>query len=205
MQFAIPVDTIKALLLIAAKKDIRYYLKSVCIDVRATDSVAVVTDGHKLMAVSLEYIGNRCAPFVPGQYIIPRDVLDAFKPGNRAPVTVTINATARTVTLYGGGATVTAPLVDAQYPDWRRVVPLTCSGEVAQFNADYVGAFGKAHKLMGGKYSPAIVHNGNGAARVLLAGDTVGVLMPFRENDSTPKFENPDWLAAPAAPDTAAA
>jgi hypothetical protein len=98
------------------------------------------------------------------------------------------------VTLYGGGATMTAPLLDDRYPEWRRVVPLTCSGEVAQFDAEYIAAFGKAHKLMGGKYSPAIAHNGNDAARILLAGDAVGVLMPFRETDATPKFSNPDWL-----------
>lgn len=203
MQFFINADTIKALLLIAAKGDRRTYLNGICIDVRHSDAVAVVTNGHKLMAVPVTLDAD--TPAVSGQYIIGRDVLDSFKAGKGAHVSVTINATARTVTLTAGGSTLTATLLDERYPEWRRVVPLTCSGEVAQFDAEYVGAFGKAHKLMGGKYSPSIAHNGNDAARILLAGDAIGVLMPFRETDATPKLSNPNWLLTAQTADMAEA
>ena len=51
MQFSIPVDTIKALLLAAAKGDIRYYLNAVCLDVAPDGTaVAVATDGHIMLA-----------------------------------------------------------------------------------------------------------------------------------------------------------
>jgi hypothetical protein len=93
--------------------------------------------------------------------------------------------------------------MDDKYPDWRKVVPLTVSGEVAQFNAEYVGAFGKVHKLLGSKYSPVIRHNGDSAARVVLTGDAVGVIMPMR-GDPQP-LDNPSWLVTPPAPAVAEA
>jgi hypothetical protein len=197
MQFLIPADTIKALLTIAAKKDIRDYLNSVCIDVRASDAVAVATDGHKLLAVALTATDDAPA-LVPGQYIIRREALEGVKAVLKRPITVTIDPTTRTATIDNGSNFLThSPFMDDKYPDWRKVVPLTVSGAVSQFNADYIGAFGKVHKLLGGAYSPAIQHNGGDAARVILPGDAVGVLMPLR-GDPQP-LDNPAWLVTPTA------
>jgi DNA polymerase-3 subunit beta len=196
MQFHIPADTIKALLVIAAKSDTRHYLNSVCIDVRASDAVAVATDGHKLLAVALTATDDAPA-LVPGQYIIRREALEGVKAVLKRPITVTIDPTTRTATIDNGSTVSSSPLMDDKYPDWRRVVPLTVSGEVSQFNAEYVGAFGKVHKLLGGKYSPSIRHNGDNAARVILPGDAVGVIMPMR-GDSQP-LDNPSWLVPPSA------
>jgi DNA polymerase III sliding clamp (beta) subunit (PCNA family) len=197
MQFSISADTIKALLVIAAKKDTRDYLNSVCIDVRESDAVAVVTDGHKLLAVALTATDDAPA-LVPGQYIIRREALEGVKAVLKRPITVTIDPTTRTATIDNGSNFLThSPFMDDKYPDWRKVVPLTVSGEVAQFNADYIGAFGKVYKLLGGAYSPAIQHNGDAAARVILPGDAVGVLMPMR-GDPQP-LDNPAWLGAPSA------
>ena len=202
MQFLIPADTIKALLTIAAKNDTRGYLKSVCIDVRESDAVAVATDGHKLLALPLTATDDAPA-LVPGRYIIRREALEGVKAVLKRPILVTIDATARTATLDNSSAVTSSPLMDATYPDWRKVVPLTVSGEVSQFNAEYIGAFGKVHKLLGSKYSPAIRHNGDSAARVVLTGDAVGVIMPMR-GDLQP-LENPAWLVTPPAPAAAEA
>jgi len=196
MQFSISADTIKALLTIAAKNDMRGYLNSVCIDVRASDAVAVATDGHKLLALPLTATDD--APtLVPGQYIIRREALEGVKAVLKRPITVTIDPTTRTATIDNGSTVASSPLMDATYPDWRKVVPLTVSGAVSQFNADYIGAFGKVHKLLGGKYSPSIRHNGDAAARVILPGDAIGVLMPMR-GDPQP-LDNPSWLVPPTA------
>lgn len=196
MQFSISADIIKALLVIAAKNDIRHNLNSVCIDVRASDAVAVATDGHKLLALPLTATDDAPA-LVPGQYIIRREALEGVKAVLKRPITVTIDPTTRTATIDNGSTVTSSPFMDDKYPDWRKVVPLTVSGEVAQFNADYIGAFGKVHKLLGGKYSPSIRHNGDAAARVILPGDTVGVIMPVR-GDPQP-LDTPAWLVAPSA------
>jgi DNA polymerase-3 subunit beta len=214
MKFEIPNDTIKALLLAAAKADVRYYLNGVCIDVRAADAVAVATNGHILLAVPLA-LADDAGELVPGQYILPREALEGIKPTHKSlPVTIEVLTPAPTpdpdrpgvtlrksptATVFAGGAVAHTPLVDGRYPDWRRVVPLEVSYEPGQYKADYVAAFGKMHKLLGGKESPALAHNGeHGAARVLLPADAVGVLMPMRYS-TRPSFDNPAWLAAPGA------
>jgi DNA polymerase-3 subunit beta len=212
MQFSIPVDTIKALLLAAGKKDHRYYLNGVLIDVRATDVVAVATDGHKLLAVplTLEQSDDGSVPYTVGQYILPRDILEGLKPAYKgAPATVTIDAIAQKVSINTGGSSVTASLIDGRYPEWRRVVPESVTHQVSQFDPDYIAAFGKMHTLLGGKHSPAIAHNGDGKegggpARIMLAGDAVGVLMPMRYT-CAPAVENPAWLDRCPQQSTAAA
>ena len=219
MKFEIANDTIKALLLSAAKEDVRYYLKGVCIDVRAGAACAVATNGHILLAVPL-VLADGAGELVPGQYIIPREALEGIKPTHKSlPVTIEVltpapapdpdrpGVTIRkspTATVFAGGATAHVQLVDGQYPDWRRVVPRSVSYEPGQYKADYVAAFGKMHKLLGGTESPAIAYNGeNGAARVLLPNDAVGVLMPMRY-DARPTVDNPSFLE-PARGTTAAA
>jgi DNA polymerase-3 subunit beta len=202
MKFSISADTIKALLVIAGKNDIRHNINSVCIDVRASDAVAVGCDGHKLLALPLTATDDAPA-LVPGQYIIRREALEGVKAVLKRPITVTIDPTTRTATIDNGSNFLThSPFMDDKYPDWRKVVPLTVSGEVAQFNAEYVGTFGKVHKLLGGKYSPSIRHNGDAAARVILPGDAVGVIMPMR-GDPQP-LDNPTWLITPTATTAAA-
>jgi len=207
MQFSIPVDTIKALLLAAAKGDVRYYLNAVCLDVAPDGSaVAVSTNGHIMLALPVdgEVTEDGAAPrrIVANQYIIPRDVLEGLKaPIKKAVAIVIIDTAAQTVTVSLAGKSAVSKLVDAKFPDWRRVVPRQVSGLVSQFNTEYVAVFGKIHKLLGGAYSPGIMHNGGpneSAARVLLPRDAVGVLMPIRAPENA-TVENPAWLDSPAA------
>jgi len=196
MQFSVTADTLKALTLIAAKDDRRYYLNGVCIDVAvtgATEAVAVATDGHMLIAVPLQLDPDVTA--AAGQYIIPRELIDGLKARKGAFATVKLDA--RSVTINVGGANITAPLIDGQFPDWRRVVPRTVTGLASQIDADYLHAMKKAHKLLGGSYSPTVAHNGaetgdGGAARVLLAADAIGVIMPLRADK--PVLDTPAWL-----------
>ena len=197
MQFSIPADTIKALLLAAPKVDPRYYLKGILFDVRSTDAVAVTTDGHIMVAVPLTIEDGETVPV--GQYIVPREALDSIKASKLYNLSFTFDAVARTVTIGNGGASTTSKLIDGTFPEWRRVVPRKVTGTVSQFQAEYIAAFGKIHKLLGGKFSPIILHNGDGngaggPARVVLAGDAVGVMMPMRY-DPQP-LENPLWMGA---------
>lgn len=210
MKFAIEVNTIKALLLAAAKNDTRYYLNGILFDVRDSDAVAVATDGHIMLAVPIapELDENGTGSYFPGQYIVPRDALESIKPNKIFPLFFTFNPLAQSVTISNAGTETTVKLVDATFPDWRRAVPETVTDKVSQFDAEYVGTFGKIHKFLGGKYSPAIRHNGDdngggGAARVVLAGNAVGVLMPMR--DDRQPLDNPSWLSRETVKAAAAA
>jgi DNA polymerase-3 subunit beta len=183
MKITIDHNVIKALLICAAKQDVRYYLKGVLVDARASDVTLVTTDGHRMLAYPVAT--DAIEALAVGQYIIPREALEAVKPckAGRAtlPITIEIDvAHGRENKITGATSTVT-PLVDGKFPDWRRVMPKTVSGELAQYQAEYLGDFGRIAELFGTK-QPHIHYNGSSAAIVSNLGAALGVLMPMRSD-----------------------
>jgi hypothetical protein len=86
-----------------------------------------------------------------------------------------------------------------KFPDYERIIPMTPSGEVAQFNALYLADCAKAADLLGRtriKGYVTVAHNGTSAALVDLGEHAFAVLMPCR---GEPMTCPPDWYtAAPA-------
>jgi DNA polymerase-3 subunit beta len=205
MKLTIDHSIIKALLICAAKHDVRYYLNGVSVDARANgDVVLVATDGHRLLAYPVAV--DNIEALAPGEYIIPRETLEAVKPAKVGRVTLPIQidiVTApdqpdpervgvtikgkTTITVTGATSAVTAP-IDGQYPNWRRIVPASTSGEIAQFNADYVSGFGDVCKLLGGSYGPYINHNGGACAVVTNLPGALGLIMPLRLDGDDLKY-----------------
>jgi len=216
MKLTIEHNIIKALLIVASKQDVRYYLKGVLIDVRAQDVTMVTTNGAVLLSVP--YLGDVEGDRVVGQWIIPREALEAVKPCKAGrtvlPITVeiipgaqtpdperpgvTIKAT-DTITIAGATTTTTKP-VDGRYPDWRRVMPAAASLEVAQFDPALVATFGDVHALLSGstKSKPVVHHNGRGGALVSgLGRDALGVIMPLRVDADDMRHPGlPSWATA---------
>lgn len=213
MKITVDHSIIKALLICAAKQDVRYYLKGVCIDARQNgDVVLVTTDGHRLLAYPVAV--DAIEALAPGEYIIPREALEAVKPAKagrtmlpiiidivtapdqpdpeRAGVTIKGKTS---ITVTGATSTVTAP-IDGKYPDWRRVMPASASGEVAQYQTEYIDGFGTIAQLMGAKYGPYINHNGSSAAPVTNLGAALGVIMPMRIDDDVRFTGLPAWARA---------
>lgn len=202
MKLTIDHAILKALLVVASKQDIRYYLKGVLVDVRAQDVTLVSTNGTVLLSVP--YVDNIDGDRLVGQWIIPREALEAVKPckAGRAtlPIAVEILPGAQTpdperpgvtigapdtITIAGATTTTTNP-IDGRYPDWRRVMPGSASLEVAQFDPALIATFGDVHALLSGstKFKPVIHHNGSGGALVSgLGRNALGVIMPYRVDD----------------------
>ena len=190
MKLTISHDIIKALLLIAPKSDIRYYLNGVCVDVRAGLVTLVATDGHRLLAVPVA--ADNVEDARNGEFIIPRDTLEAVKPAKygkiAAPITLDFpmpNPGALQSVTITGATTATATVVDGRYPDWRRVMPATASNEPVQFNSEYLASFGKIGELLGASTKTGVTaiihHNGNSGALVSFpVSDAIGVIMPCR-------------------------
>jgi DNA polymerase-3 subunit beta len=205
MKITIDHSIIKTLLICAAKHDVRYYLNGVCVDARANgDVVLVATDGHRLLAYPVAV--DNIEALAPGEYIIPREALEAVKPAKAGRIVLPIHidiVTApdtpdpervgvtikgkTTITVTGATSAVTAP-IDGQYPNWRRIVPASTSGEIAQFNADYVSGFGDVCKLLGGSYGPYINHNGGACAVVTNLPGALGLIMPLRMDGDELKY-----------------
>ena len=184
MKITIDHSVIKALLICAAKQDVRYYLKGVLVDARANgDVVLVTTDGHRMLAYPVAT--DAIEALAPGQYIIPREALEAVKPCKAGrhvlPITIEIDTAKGLENKITGATSVVTPLIDGIYPDWRRVLPKTVSGEPTQYQAEYLGDFGRIADLLGTKY-PHIHHNGSSAAIVGNLGAALGVLMPMRSD-----------------------
>ena len=208
MKLTIDHDIIKALLLMTPKQDIRYYLKGVLVDVRAQDVTLVATNGHALLAVP--YVDNIEGDRLIGQWIIPREALEAVKPckAGRSSLPIAIEIVRAmipnperpdTITITGATTTTTKP-IDGRYPDWRRAVPGSASLEVAQFDPALIATFGDVHALLGGseKFKPVIHHNGRGGALVSgLGRDALGVIMPLRvDTDDMQHPGLPSWATA---------
>jgi DNA polymerase-3 subunit beta len=75
--------------------------------------------------------------------------------------------------------------LSGKFPDYMRVIPDKTSGEVGQFDAEYIYAFAQVNKALGASKSGLVKidHNGGSAvALVHLSADDnfVGVLAPCR-------------------------
>ena len=212
MQIVIPAEVIKALLITAAKSDVRFYLNGALLEVRQDHATMIATDGHMLLAVPLPADAIEGERMV-GDYIIPRTLLESVKPAKVGrtvlPLALEISAspgaqgqTVYTLTLKGATHGIDKP-VDGRFPDWRRVIPAKASGEAVQFDARLVARFGDVYDALGGskKYCAPIIHyNGTDAALVSNLGhNALGVIMPLREK--TPSHPGvPAWAKQPQTP-----
>ena len=200
--FNLPISTLQAALLCAAKKDTRYYINGIYLDCSA--GLVVSTDGHRLFAGKAELPQN--APPI----IIPRETVEAAiksltkrqREGFHAAITIqekdganSINGRpAVSISIYTGAATFTADEIDGRYPEYQRIIPLNCSGEVAVYNPDYLAdardalaiycndSRGEWFNMAYNGQSAGVVHRGPECAALV-------VVMPMR-SDAAADFPN---------------
>ena len=186
-QFHVKQSTLDALLLIAAKKDIRYYLNGVYIEYDATTTRAIGCDGHKLGIYQAAAPDNRGA----GSLIIPRDVIENLP--KKCGILTFSQISDTHWEINTGNATIKFAPCDAKYPDFRRVVSSIqtagTSGAAAGFNLDYLNQFEKCGNILAGSKLRVgnrlrLHHNGDAAGLVLLncVDGFAGVVMPLRDS-----------------------
>jgi hypothetical protein len=185
MKISIQASAIRAATICAAKKDIRYYLQGVYINVAHRDYATVCgTDGHVLFA-GRATIENMAGDLLPFNMIVPLDIVK--KIDKRAAAVILESLPDGTYLLDG---TRFAPL-DGRFPDYSRVIPkldqiqpesakpghfdyaLIVRGNDA-LNA-YYGGKTKVYPLEQRGNDSAVMHNGENVAVV--------VVMPMRIKD----------------------
>ena len=184
MQFSIKQSQLKAMLNLAAKQDIRYYLCGVFVEFNQTTTRLVATCGHKLGVLNHSSEDNQGASAL----IIPREVIENLPKTGKFDLELTItkcpiNHASWTIVIPGG-TQIVFQQIEGSFPDYRRVCNFKTSGEAASFNYEYLVQFLKVQKLLGGSKTNTVnlYQNGTSGALVTLAGvdNFAGVIMPQR-------------------------
>ena len=200
MLFTIKTNELKALLISAAKNDIRYYLNGVHFESTPNGIIAASTDGHRLLCINLP---NEQAEGIKA--LIPRALIEAaikiksaVKPDN-AVINITIEGA--NVTLSSMGQNVSGSLTEGVFPDFRRVIPEKVSGiQGNEFNNEYLVDFDKIGKLINGGKASVLQNDVGFSALVHFDNpNVIGVIMPLRHEAPKGTVLRPAWLDLPAA------
>ena len=199
MKITLKTSVLRAALICAAKKDLRYYLQGICISINHPNVAMVYgTDGHIMFAGQspIEVID---APVAYGfEIIIPYDTIKAIDKKSEFIDLETIDGGAKDYYLLGDAR---FQAIDARFPDISRVVPARdafSEQTISHFDPEllvkgnealamfYGAKKGKVFPLsQRGDYSGAIHNNQN---------DAVVVVMPMRNDPGTYQGLNPDFM-----------
>lgn len=206
----LPSRPLLALREIAAKKDVRYYLNGVSLEVGQEGAFLSASNGSILGVARLA----ECPANVQAKVVIPRTLLDRLKPSALGVVVLT----ARRDTADAGRWRLELDTLDGCLsdwsvhewaPDWRRLTPRSPSGVAGQFHQEVLGTLIRASKALHGRSHPpmTIGHNGPGNAALIGFGDPdffgVAMTMNAEMPDAPPAWI--DSRPAYASMDTAAA
>jgi hypothetical protein len=199
MKITLKTSVLRAALICAAKKDLRYYLQGICISINGPDIAMVYgTDGRILFAgqCPIEVIDS---PEAYGfQIIIPSDTIKAIDKKAEFIDLETIEGGAKDYYLLGNAR---FQAFDARYPDISRVVPARDSfaeQKISYFDPEllvkgnealaiyYGDKKGKIFPLSQRGDSSGAIHNNQ--------NDAVVVVMPMRNDPGTYQGLNPDFM-----------
>jgi DNA polymerase-3 subunit beta len=176
MEVQISTKHLKAAACCAGAKDVRYYLNGVFAEVRTSEVRLVATNGSILAVLrDVNLVGEN--PVFP-DVIIPNETVKKALTPKSETLTLTYDPDSKKWTLGDIGFTP----IDGKFPEYRRAVPVSSSGEVAQFDPDLCIVFAKIAKILDCNSPPVIRHNGSFGAQVSLYGredEFVGTIAPF--------------------------
>ena len=203
-EITVPAEMIAVLKLFAAVNDYRTYLNGIYLELGTNETRLTSTNGHILGCFKVSS-GHP----TPTNVIIPLSLFKQVK--QKGIVTLRIGEkrrVGRLVTVVYEDTSMAGVEIGGaddesycQFPDYRKVIPKTVSGESAQLNLDYLTTIGKACKILHGKNScnsggMGIGYNGQDSAIFNLGrpDDFIGVLMPLRIDAPTAA---PEWAYLP--------
>lgn len=194
-----------AILQFAGHKDIRYYLNGICLEVGATESRLIATDGNVLGLLRLPDIAD-AALTETVQYIIPYDTIAKLKLKKGTPESVTLailgkdNGGVVSAEIVDGSNVYRFNMVEGKYPDYRRVIPKKVSGLASQIDPELLLCFKKASSIFGSKHGHfAVAMDATGAALVSMPDVEerfTGVCMGWKvlNASQTLQHECPAWV-----------
>lgn len=190
MNLFIPTNVLAAIAVFQPQKpDERKYLNGVYLETGRTGERLVATDSNILGIHRL----NTNGPLPETSIIIPKSLIDHVRPGKNAPPVVGIEFderadSPRRITMRIRDEEFSAPEIEGNYPNYRRIFPDNLSGEIAQFDPNLLSRVYLAIQILYGKKSfwPGIFHNGNGPALVQPNDMFAALVMPYRLDSIEP-------------------
>lgn len=199
MKFNIKRKDIRAMLHLAAKKDIRYYLQGIHVVQNNRGTYLEATDGHIMgrLLVNCEPNAEQKSIVLPSEYLAK---LKGTKRTSDDWLHFSVNGLA--VECIDGNQVIRFQAEESRFPDCDRVLPLVFKDdEIAPstLNPDLLVRFvDVSEELWGKRQVPQVLQRGQNSGIVSFAHMDdyfVGVIMPMREQASA---KVPDWCYIPA-------
>ena len=199
MKITLKTSVLRAALLCAAKKDIRYYLQGICISFNHPEVAMVCgTNGHILFAGQCP-IDVIEAPEAYGfEIIVPGDVIKGLDKKAAVVMLETIDSMPKGYYVLGNSR---FQAIDAKFPDISRVIPSRDAfSEIkpSYFRPEYLCTANEALAMYYGSKKDICypLHTrGDGSGVVHMnRNDALVVVMPMRNDAGTYQGLNPDFM-----------
>lgn len=185
-KFEIEISVVNSLLLTTLINNIKHYLNGIHFECKGKSIIAVSTDGHRMSVARIGYEGE---PF--DSFTLPRDALASLKAKSKIEIVIE-NVV---VIVNDDISSRRVPHVDGTYPDWRRVIPDSFTGEAGHFNPLYLADLVKVRKFFGLKNKTTInlLQNGDRAAIDKITDDFFVLIMPIGAPANWERPSIPGW------------
>lgn len=199
MKISLKTSVLRAALMCAAKKDIRYYLQGVCVSINHPEVAMVYgTNGHILFAGQSPIEILEAPDSLGFDIIIPSDAIKAMDKKADCVILETIEGGAKGYYVLGNSR---FQAIDARFPDVSRVVPSRDAfpeQKISYFRPEYLQTANEALAMFYGHkkdkcYSltqrgdaSGVVHNER--------NDALVVVMPMRNDPGIYQGLNSDFM-----------
>jgi DNA polymerase-3 subunit beta len=199
MKFSIKRKDIRAMLHLAAKKDIRYYLQGINVVRDNRGTYIEATDGHVLGRLLIDGIRSDTKLNV----VLPTDALLKLKGTKKqSDEWLHFEVNGLSVECIQGDSTIRFSAHDARFPDTDRVIPMVFKAEdvlPSTFNPDLLVRFvDVSEELYGKRQIPMVLQRGSQSSIVSfpqMDDAFIGVIMPTREFAPA---KVPEWCYLPS-------
>jgi DNA polymerase-3 subunit beta len=168
----------------AAKKDVRFYLVGIRIESNPMQTRMIGCDGHTLAVHRADAKGDNEGAW---EGIIPLDAVNTLlklkathKSLANEPITLTVQDAGEIRADWCGQSLNFRP-VDGTYPDYKRVIPRTVSGESAWYQPEYLQRIEDAAADLGIGKSYDFRFNGTNSSLATIGSNMIAIIMPMHD------------------------
>lgn len=148
-----------------AQQDVRYYLNGLFFDVSPEGVLSVATDGHRLSLCKQELQINTS---LNKQVIVPRKgAQEILRLANASANELSVSFIKNHLSVSNGLQSVTSKLIDGQYPDYKKVVPVGMDKTVTVNRESLKQSLSRASILSNEKFKGIRLHLTENSLEVL--------------------------------------